>query len=229
MLAILTNKEARARAHGEIKCSFASAMATWRSTLLILYFLPMHFLSIFPNGQIINIHPNEQNPDDQRDYGCRPGFKYETLKGAAPKCEKCGSLQFYCINGEAKEVSPGYYSVGGKWNMRTGQSKCGGNEYYCVDGKRNEAESTQYTTGGTELTRTGVAICTQIKNCDVPETCTTATDQKCERCKEDTTRVQAAGKPDECNFVVAGIKPDDALDEETCGAASGKQVGLFSC
>ena len=202
-------------------CDFAAVMGASRSTLLISYFLHMHFLSFLPGGQIINIHPNVPNPEGQRDYGCRPGFKYAKFTGTAPQCEKCGGLRFYCMNGEAKEVSPGYYSTGGKWNVRTSQSKCGGNDVYCVDGQRKKAQRTQYTTGGTELTRTGVAICNQIKNCDVPETCTTATDQKCERCKDNSARVQNVGKPDRCDFTNAGIKRGATSDKERCDSASG--------
>ena len=121
---------------------------------------------------------------------CPPGFKLTS------ECVPCGSSAEYCVDGVAKKVSPGYYSIGGTRTTRTGQSKCGGNEFYCIDGLRKRALETQYTTGGTPLTRTGVDKCKNIEHCATPVICLWENDPKCLECEESYIRVES--KSDKC-------------------------------
>ena len=153
---------------------------------------------------------------------CRPGFKLTT------ECVPCGAATVYCVHGVAKEVSPGYYSIGGTSTTRTGQTECGGNAFYCANGVRKRASRTEYTTGGTALTRTGVKKCKTIQHCTAEETCQWPNNQKCSRCDDSHKLVK--GKSDKC---VA--KNDDGFDNEgesssgSCVVTSGVMYTYNTC
>ena len=145
---------------------------------------------------------------------CGPGLKLTT------ECVPCGSLAEYCVDGVAKKVVAGYYSIGGTHTTRTGQSICGGNTFYCVDGVRKRALKTQYTTGGTPLTRTGAKQCKSIEHCATPAICSWPNNQKCLKCEDAYKRV--AGKSDTCIAISDGINAKKAvLHSGNCAVAKG--------
>ena len=64
----------------------------------------------------------------------------------------CGSPAFVCTNGAREAVRPGYYSVLGTPETRSGTRLCGSPRYFCAAGVRRNVAAGHYSTGGTVLT-----------------------------------------------------------------------------